>query len=173
MSPESQKFTRRRFIGSCTLCSACMALTPLSSMATATRTQRMKIRLIYALHDIVQPGPDWPNVGFNFEPVMEHFTTTLTDHCQNFEFVTAMAKGPEEAEKILKMDRSNGVSGYVVFQMNCWNRVVQTIAKSARPVLYVDFEYAGSGGFLGPFSYTQGGACSNIYILSDVVFYPG
>ena len=32
--------------------------------------------------------------------------------------------------------------------MNCWNRVVQTIAASGKPVLYADFQYGGSGGFL-------------------------
>jgi hypothetical protein len=32
--------------------------------------------------------------------------------------------------------------------MNCWNQVVQTIAKTGKPVLYVDFQFGGSGGFL-------------------------
>jgi len=32
--------------------------------------------------------------------------------------------------------------------MNCWNRIVQTMAGSGKPVLYADFQYAGSGGFL-------------------------
>ena len=32
--------------------------------------------------------------------------------------------------------------------MNCWNQVVQTLAKSGKPVLYADFQYGGSGGFL-------------------------
>src|SRR5205809_2522707 len=32
--------------------------------------------------------------------------------------------------------------------MNCWNRVVQTLAGSGKPVLYADFQFGGSGGFL-------------------------
>ena len=32
--------------------------------------------------------------------------------------------------------------------MNCWNEVVQTAATAGKPVLYADFPYAGSGGFL-------------------------
>ncbi|MDD4267075.1 MAG: glycosyl hydrolase [Pirellulales bacterium] len=40
------------------------------------------------------------------------------------------------------------IYGYVVVQMNCWNRVVQTMVASGMPVLYADFPYAGSGGFL-------------------------
>jgi hypothetical protein len=59
-----------------------------------------------------------------------------------------MATGPEQAEKILQEDKAGGVDGYIVYQMNCWNRVVQTIATSGKPVLYVDFQYGGSGGFL-------------------------
>ena len=43
---------------------------------------------------------------------------------------------------------NSDIGGYIVFQMNCWNRVVQTIAASGKPVLYADFQYGGSGGFL-------------------------
>ena len=45
-------------------------------------------------------------------------------------------------------DKTNGIDGYLIYQMNCWNQVVQTIATSGKPVLYADFQYAGSGGFL-------------------------
>ncbi|MCK7479404.1 MAG: hypothetical protein M0C28_20170 [Candidatus Moduliflexus flocculans] len=59
-----------------------------------------------------------------------------------------MAKGPEEAEKILAADAAAPMDGYIVCQLNCWNRVVQTVAASGKPTLYVDFAYGGSGGFL-------------------------
>ncbi|MBN1562190.1 hypothetical protein JW998_18190 [candidate division KSB1 bacterium] len=36
----------------------------------------------------------------------------------------------------------------IVYQMNCWNRVVQTIATSGKPVLYADLQFGGSGGLL-------------------------
>ena len=62
--------------------------------------------------------------------------------------IPTLASEPEDAEKILAGDVNADIGGYIVFQMNCWNRVVQTIAASAMPVLYVDFKYAGSGGFL-------------------------
>jgi len=96
----------------------------------------------------VQPGPDWPNVGFDFRPVMERINNALPSGCPDYEFVPTMATGPEDAEKILADDGPNGVDGYIVYQMNCWNPVVQTIAKSGKPVLYADFKYGGSGGFL-------------------------
>jgi hypothetical protein len=108
----------------------------------------MRIRIIYSLHAPQQPRPDWPNVGFDFRPVMNRITFTLAQRCAGFEFVTSMAKGPDEAKAILAQDRSAGIDGYVVYQMNCWNRVVQTMATSGKPVLYADFQYGGSGGFL-------------------------
>ena len=147
-STVSGKFTRRRFLNSCVGCSACMATMPLMTMNACTEQKRIRLRIIYSLHDIVQPGPDWPNVGFDFAPVMDRMNTTLINQCPDFEFIPTLAAGPEDAEKILDQDKSSDIGGYIVFQMNCWNRVVQTIAKSAKPVLYADFQYGGSGGFL-------------------------
>jgi hypothetical protein len=114
----------------------------------AANKNKMRIQVIYSLHAAKQPGPDWPNVGFDFRPVMKQINADLAQGCPEFEFVSSMAKGPEEAKKILQENSLNGVDGYVVYQMNCWNRVVQDIATSGKPVLYVDFQYGGSGGFL-------------------------
>jgi len=121
---------------------------PIMSLNSCSSGDKLKLHIIYSLHDVVQPGPDWPNVGFDFGPVMENFNTILSNQCPEFEFIHSMASGPEEADNILERDKEAGVGGYIVFQMNCWNRVVQTIAASAKPVLYVDYKYAGSGGFL-------------------------
>src|SRR4030065_131573 len=114
----------------------------------AAQKDKMRIQVIYSLHAVKQPGPDWPNVGFDFEPVMKQINADLAKGCPEFEFVSSMANGPEEAKKILQEDALNGVDGYIVYQMNCWNQVVQNIAASGKPVLYVDFQYGGSGGFL-------------------------
>ncbi len=103
---------------------------------------------MFALHAKQQPGPDWPNKGFDFVPVMDRLTIHLRRHCKPWEFVTSTAAGEEQAKSLLEADRTAGIDGYVVFQMNCWNRVVQTVATSGKPVLYVDFPYGGSGGFL-------------------------
>jgi hypothetical protein len=108
----------------------------------------VRIRVVYSLHAVKQPGPDWPNVGFDFGPVMERINTELPKRCPGFEFVSSMAKGPEDAKKILEEDKSAAIDGYLVYQLNCWNQVVQTIATSGKPVLYADFQYGGSGGFL-------------------------
>jgi len=121
---------------------------PQTATGAGAALAKMKLRLVFALHAPVQPGPDWPNKGFDFRPYMEKVERTLSRRCRGFEFVTSTATGPEQAAKILDEDKAAGVAGYVVFQMNCWNRVVQTIAASGKPTLYVDFQYGGSGGFL-------------------------
>ena len=93
-----------------------------------------------------QDQPDWPNVGFDFRPVMDRIDKELAARLPDFEFTRSLSTGPEQAKKILEDDKD--VDGYLVYQMNCWNRVAQTAATSGKPVLYADFQYAGSGGFL-------------------------
>lgn len=114
----------------------------------ADNARKTRIRVIYALHAPKQSGPDWPNVGFDFQPVMDQITAMLGQKCPGFEFLPAMANGQEAAEKIVAEDKSAHIDGYLVYQMNCWNRVVQTVAATGLPVLYADFQYGGSGGFL-------------------------
>ncbi|MFI5380995.1 MAG: hypothetical protein ACHRHE_16980 [Tepidisphaerales bacterium] len=141
--------SRRRFVAGCVACAGAAGLVAGPRFtAAADAGGKVRIRIVYSLHDVKQPGPDWPNVGFDFAPVMERINGELARRCPGFEFLPSLAKGPEEAKKILEQDASAGIDGYVVYQMNCWNRVVQTIATSNKPVLYADFQFAGSGGFL-------------------------
>jgi hypothetical protein len=144
--------TRRNFISSCSACAACLALAPISfantSCSSGNSNKKIKIRVLYSLHEPVQSKPDWPNVGFDFNPVMEQINSSLAKNFHNFEFIPVLATGQEDAEKIAAEDISDLIDGYIVYQMNCWNRVVQTIAKTGKPVLYVDFQFGGSGGFL-------------------------
>jgi hypothetical protein len=138
--------SRRRFLAAAGAGAAGL-LAP-SVIVRASGGDKTRIRIIYALHAVRQPGPDWPNVGFDFQPVMDGTTGTLAKALPDFEFLSTMATGPEQAQKILEDDRKNPVDGYLVCQLNCWNRVVQTVAASAKPTLYADFQYGGSGGFL-------------------------
>ena len=145
------RMNRRRFLAAgCAACAGAAGLltSPGELFAAQTGGGKMKIRIVYSLHAAQQPGPDWPNKGFDFRPVMERINTGLAKECPNFEFVSSLATGEEQAKKILEEDKSANVDGYLVYQMNAWNRVVQTIATSGKPVLYADFQYGGSGGFL-------------------------
>ena len=142
--------SRRDFLAAgCAACAgAASYLAGAGRLTAAEEPRKLRIRIVYSLHAAVQPRPDWPNKGFDFNGPMETISAALAKQCPQFEFVTSMATGAEQAGKIVADDKSAGIDGYVVYQMNCWNRVVQTIASTGKPVLYADFQFAGSGGFL-------------------------
>ena len=117
--------------------------------AASAPKAKTRVRVIYSLHAEQQPRADWPNKGFDFKPVMARINKALERGCKGFEFVTSLATGEADAKKLLATDNAaGGIDGYLVYQMNCWNRVVQTVATSGKPVLYADFQFGGSGGFL-------------------------
>lgn len=142
-----KRYSRRKFIVSGCIGAAGLIAPRDLIQATKTKKDSLRIRIIYSLHAIKQDRPDWPNIGFDFGPPMERITSELTKQFPDFEFVPTLANGPEEAQKILAED-SSSIDGYIVYQMNCWNRVVQTVAETGKPTLYADFQYGGSGGFL-------------------------
>ena len=142
--------SRRRFMT--TGCAACAGAAGFLAAPGLLRSQKearkLRIRVVYSLHGPQQEGPDWPNKGFDFVPVMERTNAELRARCPGLDFLPTLATGPEQAAKIIEEDKASPVDGYLVYQMNCWNRVVQTIAATGKPVLYADFQYGGSGGFL-------------------------
>lgn len=142
--------SRRSFLrkGSAACATALGALTASSVFGASEPAGQQRIRIVYVLFGPKQSRPTWPHIGFDFVPVMNRLETQLTRQCPGFQFVTSMASTEEEAKKILKDDQTANVDGYLVYQMNNWPRVVQAIATSGKPVLYADFTYAGSGGFL-------------------------
>lgn len=142
--------SRRHFLARSAAAAAGLASAlPWFSASGATVVKGPRIRIIYSLHGAEQTGPDWPNKGFDFRPHMTRITGELARQCKGFEFVDSMANGPEAARKLLEADQAAGnIDGYVIYQMNCWNQVVQTFVPTGKPVLYVDFQFGGSGGFL-------------------------
>jgi hypothetical protein len=144
--------SRRNFISRCGCCAACAALAPASFINSPVSDdswkEKKKIKVIYSLHSIVQNQPDWPNTGFDFATAIDKFNGAFSKNFKDIQFIPVTATGPEDAEKIVQQDKSDPVDAYIVFQMNCWNRVVQTIAETGKPVLYADFQFGGSGGFL-------------------------
>jgi len=147
------RFSRRKFLGSCSACALCLGMMPATHVLSLEGSKNASkkaplIRVIYSLHSEVQNQPDWPNTGFDFRPYIVNFNRKLTSAFRDVEFIPVLATGPEDAGKIVSQDANESIDGYIVFQMNCWNRVIQTVAETKKPVLYVDFKYGGSGGFL-------------------------
>ncbi len=149
--------SRRKFLGGCAVCAGAAGLMGAPGWLRAasgmgrqgtglSSGEKLRIRILYALHAAKQDRPDWPNIGFDFVPVMEAANAELLRNFPGWTFIPTLAA--EQARKILEEDKAAPVDGYIVYQMNCWNEVAQTMALSAKPVLYADFQYAGSGGFL-------------------------
>jgi len=166
--------SRRRFLTGCAGAAGAGALAPLlgcGSAPTAPPGPPARIRVVYSLHVPVQDRPDWPNKGFDFRPVMEEINAALAKGCPGYTFLPTLASDPKQAKKILEDDAKADppVDGYLVYQMNCWNRVVQDLATSGKPVLYADFLYAGSGGFLvySAAFLRQGAKAKNVGFISS------
>ena len=146
---NSGNFTRRGFFSSCAACGVCLAAAPmLFTQTMCTPGKKMRIRVLYSLAGPVHTAPRaWPNIGFDFSPAMEQINAVLTKNFPDFEFFPQMASGPEDTVTIIENDGADKIDGYIVYQMELWNKVVQTVAQTGKPVLYADFQYGGSGGF--------------------------
>jgi len=149
--------SRRAFLANCAKCigaagvfSGFVVPEIFSSCSVSPKT-RMTVRVVFALHAPVQAQPDWPNIGFDFNPVMERIMNALSAGCPGMAFVQSMVANGAQADELKAADKENGnIDGYIVVQMNCWNHAVEQLvnAGEGKPVLYADFPYAGSGGFL-------------------------
>ena len=149
--------SRRAFLTNCAKCVGAASvfsgfIVPefFSSCNTASKSD-MTVRVVFALHTPVQNQPDWPNIGFDFNPVMEKIMNALSAGCPGMTFVPTMVSNADQANGLKADDSANGnIDGYIVVQMNCWNHAVQQLVDTERkkPVLYTDFMYAGSGGYL-------------------------
>jgi len=141
---------RRQFLAAgCAACAGAAGVLAAASPAHAAATSgKPRIRLVYSCLGTPQPRATWPHIGYDFRPVMARVEGELKAACPGFEFLTSMADGPEQAQKIVDEDKSAPVDGYLVYQMNNWPQVAPTILAAGKPTLFADFTFAGSGGFL-------------------------
>ena len=81
------RINRRRFLVDCAACAGASALLGAPRWLSAQAAGKgPRIRIVYALHGPKQEGPDWPNKGFDFVPVMERINAELTNRCRGFHF---------------------------------------------------------------------------------------
>jgi hypothetical protein len=151
--------SRRRFLAAgCGTCAASAVYGFLPRRALAAEEARVpaaeasptrpRVRLIFACFALKQERPTWPHIGYDFAPEVERVTSALRQLCANVEFLPAVARSPDDAKKLLAAADADRIDGYVVYQMNNWVQVMQTVVASGKPTLVADFPFAGSGGFL-------------------------
>lgn len=144
--------SRRRFLAAgCSTCAAVVAqgLRPHPARAAHTaQGPRPRVRLIFACWALQQDRPTWPHIGYDFAGDVQQVQDVLAQRCPEVEFLPALAHGPEDAQQLLAAGDADRIDGYIVYQMNNWVQVMQTIVASGKPTIVADFPYAGSGGFL-------------------------
>ena len=94
--------------------------------------KRPRVRLVFACFTIKQERPTWPHIGYDFAADIERVTAALRRLCPQVEFLPAVAHGPEDAEKLLAAGEADRIDGYLVYQMNNWVQVMQTIVASGQ-----------------------------------------
>jgi len=149
--------SRRTFLSNCVKCVGAVGafsgfIVP-SMLAAESNVLKQKsdtkVRVVFILWEPLQTRATWPNAGFDFNPVMEKILNSLSAGCPRIEFAQSMVSSPEEAKKVIESDQAEGkIEGYLVLQLNNWTEGIKQVVESGKPVLYADFLYAGSGGFL-------------------------
>ena len=121
---------------------------PVPPGAIPDKAGALKVRLVFSIWDEVQVRKTWPNVGFDFKPVMKNIVDALNAGVTGVEFIPAMAYDDATAAPILKEDARRGdIAGYMVIQMNSWPRGLHPFAATTKPLLFCSFPYSGIGGF--------------------------
>ena len=92
--------SRRRFIAGCAACVGGAGLLSVPSRVRAAQDDgKVRIRIVYSLHGPVQQGPDWPNKGFDFRPVMDRVNKELANPI-HWNLVVALMELPGWMNKI-------------------------------------------------------------------------
>ncbi len=121
---------------------------PTPAGAIPDKAGAVKVRLVFAIWDEVQVKKTWPNVGFDFRPVMKNVADALNAGVPGVKFVPGMAFDDVGTAKILEEDAKSGdVKGYLVIQMNSWPKAIAGIVKAGKPTLFCSFPYSGIGGW--------------------------
>ena len=124
---------------------------PVNAGLIPSKSGAKKVRVIYAYHadGDIQTRPDWPNVGYDFRPVMKNMTDALNWQVKGIEFVPVHCAGVADARKVVQADDANDeFVGFVFVQFNCWNSCVECFNCTSKAVFYTSLPYAGDGGWL-------------------------
>ena len=145
--------SRRSFLKTGAAVSAGVGLLASQSVTARANSDDNKytVKVFFALNaPVVAPeDPNWPHVGFDFRPHMDDYMVDFQNACPEINFVSQMCKNMDEAHSIVNHDTANGdIDGYIVMQMNAWNRVVNAPVNSRKPTLYTGLIFGGDAALL-------------------------
>ena len=147
--------SRRDFFASCAKCIGAagvfsgLAVPTILTSESCTPRRSMKVRVVFAAHSPVAEEACWPNIAFDFKPVMEKYMNAWTIGCPGIEFVQSMIANVEQEKKLVEEDNTRGdIDGYIMVHLVCDVRFIDNLIGTGKPFLYVDFLYAGGAGYL-------------------------
>jgi hypothetical protein len=147
---------------------------PVSSDLIPDKTGAVKVRLVFSYRrpDIVQAKPDWPNVGYDFRPVIKNMTDTLNWQIPGVEFLPMESSGRADMkEVVLEDEKSDEIKGYMVVQLNPWCKSISGVWENTKKaIFYTALPYAGDGGWLINNAYIQNRLTPNYVGLSAFDF---
>ena len=142
--------SRRSFLATgCTACAGVTALPFVNTTRADDKNGKMKVRVVFEL-DTLEPvlaRQGWPNIGYNFAPMIERTMSALNSRCEGIDFIASIAQANGDNPFIAEDAATGNIDGYFVFPLVS-NGAVHTILQSGKPVLYADFLYCGTGAFL-------------------------
>ena len=123
--------SRRRFLatsGAAVAGGAAALWMPPASSAEAAGLASAKVRIVYSLHAREAARARLAEQGLRFRAGHGAHQPGAGQALPGLRVRHVDGHRPGAGQKILEDDKSAGIDGYLVYQMNCWNRVVQTIA---------------------------------------------
>lgn len=124
---------------------------PVNPKLIPNKAGTKKVRLIFGYHQNgeVQNRPDWPNVGYDFRPVMKNITDTLNLEVKGIEFLPVHCADKAETQKVMAADNKNDeIVGYVIVNLNCGPTCIFAWNCTEKAIFFTPLPYAGDGGWL-------------------------
>lgn len=100
-------------------------------------------------------SPSWPYIGYDVEKRSREVLSSLKTWLPEMEFTAEVCRSVEQAEKAFRQDTEDDqvhYDGYLVYMTALWTGITEFYVRNARPVIFADDLYAGSGGFLKVYS---------------------
>ena len=144
--------SRRRFLKGCgTACVSGVALAT-SSRAAQPPRKKLRIRLVYLVRGDVDPhshiltNPGWPNVGYDFSPIMNTVERRIRSANVDIDLAVSRCTSAEQAKALAGQDEQAGdIDGYVVYQLSTRVNAIAHLAATGKPTLYANLLYASEG----------------------------
>jgi len=90
--------------------------------------------------------PGWPNVGYDFKPVMDTVEHRIRSASPDIELVISSCTTAQQAKAVAAKDEQTGdIDGYIVYQLTTRVDAVGLLAATGKPTLYANLLYASDG----------------------------